>query len=73
MLLVIRKYSEAAAMVGWGIRIAEALGSPLNILWLEHGGEAKQASDLDWKSWGCLLYTSPSPRDATLSRMPSSA
>ena len=25
------------------------------------------------KYWGCLLYTSPSPRDATLSRMPSSA
>ena len=31
-----------------------------------------------WKMWiellfPCLLYTSPSPRDATLSRMPSSA
>ena len=30
-----------------------------------------------WKQWrlikACLLYTSPSPRDATLSRMPSSA
>ena len=25
------------------------------------------------KYWSCLLYTSPSPRDATLSRMPSSA
>ena len=25
------------------------------------------------KSYICLLYTSPSPRDATLSRMPSSA
>ena len=25
------------------------------------------------KAWGCLLYTSPSPRDAQLSRMPSSA
>ena len=25
------------------------------------------------KPWCCLLYTSPSPRDATLSRMPSSA
>ena len=25
------------------------------------------------KDKGCLLYTSPSPRDATLSRMPSSA
>ena len=24
-------------------------------------------------TWACLLYTSPSPRDATLSRMPSSA
>ena len=26
-----------------------------------------------WDDYGCLLYTSPSPRDATLSRMPSSA
>ena len=25
------------------------------------------------KNYSCLLYTSPSPRDATLSRMPSSA
>ena len=29
---------------------------------------------LAWgQEWSCLLYTSPSPRDATLSRMPSSA
>ena len=28
----------------------------------------------NWTSFNsCLLYTSPSPRDATLSRMPSSA
>ena len=27
----------------------------------------------DKELWICLLYTSPSPRDATLSRMPSSA
>ena len=32
---------------------------------------AQFAEDLRHK--GCLLYTSPSPRDATLSRMPSSA
>ena len=25
------------------------------------------------KAWGCLLYTSPSPRDLSTSRMPSSA
>ena len=28
---------------------------------------------LSTPTWPCLLYTSPSPRDATLSRMPSSA
>ena len=32
------------------------------------GGVAMMA-----EAYGCLLYTSPSPRDATLSRMPSSA
>ena len=32
------------------------------------------AEGVQWLSKeGCLLYTSPSPRDATLSRMPSSA
>ena len=31
----------------------------------------KQGASIDVN--GCLLYTSPSPRDATLSRMPSSA
>ena len=29
--------------------------------------------ELNVGAYGCLLYTSPSPRDATLSRMPSSA
>ena len=28
---------------------------------------------VEWRNGRCLLYTSPSPRDATLSRMPSSA
>ena len=31
----------------------------------------EQGVDVSYKT--CLLYTSPSPRDATLSRMPSSA
>ena len=30
-------------------------------------------SQVNLPAWTCLLYTSPSPRDATLSRMPSSA
>ena len=35
--------------------------------------EAVQAAMQNWMDSTCLLYTSPSPRDATLSRMPSSA
>ena len=41
--------------------------------------ELAKAAGLDVDLWikaepnNCLLYTSPSPRDATLSRMPSSA
>ena len=40
-------------------------------------GEVVVIDDTGWRSLrpfnDCLLYTSPSPRDATLSRMPSSA
>ena len=32
----------------------------------------RQLGNVGW-SWDCLLYTSPSPRDRPLSRMPSSA
>ena len=34
-------------------------------------GTTREALEAEWEA--CLLYTSPSPRDATLSRMPSSA
>ena len=39
------------------------------------GGEDLAAVKFEMPSYpkSCLLYTSPSPRDATLSRMPSSA
>ena len=47
---------------------------------LDSNGQSETARNelLDGASWNecqisCLLYTSPSPRDATLSRMPSSA
>ena len=46
------------------------------LTWVEQNEDANQVSTyLDGlpKSSTCLLYTSPSPRDATLSRMPSSA
>ena len=41
---------------------------------LVHAGMAIQIVKKDEaKNWICLLYTSPSPRDRTRSRMPSSA
>ena len=32
-----------------------------------------ETKDPELKTMGCLLYTSPSPRDGSISRMPSSA
>ena len=55
-------FGAAAAAVGAAAVGAAAVGT--GAAWMAasaHGSE------------GCLLYTSPSPRDATLSRMPSSA
>ena len=41
--------------------------------WLAEGEAQGHAIDLDDARQRCLLYTSPSPRDRTRSRMPSSA
>ena len=43
--------------------------------WFSQGAEILHIVDLDGAVEGkpCLLYTSPSPRDRTRSRMPSSA
>ena len=38
-----------------------------------HGGINKAVYSYDMAYYTCLLYTSPSPRDRTRSRMPSSA
>ena len=43
--------------------------APYSYLWSTASMDTTATID----SLGCLLYTSPSPRDATLSRMPSSA
>src|SRR5665811_1624948 len=54
-----------------------------NLKWLQAKASAPEAAAKDWawqqlteehgRSNYCLLYTSPSPRDRTRSRMPSSA
>ena len=52
--------------VEWSLRPDLTLSSVIKFI------GKKDQSKTKW-SYSCLLYTSPSPRDATLSRMPSSA
>ena len=44
-----------------------------NGLFIDRLGKVRRQFTVDMEGIHCLLYTSPSPRDATLSRMPSSA
>ena len=57
------------------ISIAESEMPGLMALREEYAGKSplKGAKIIGCLHMTCLLYTSPSPRDATLSRMPSSA
>ena len=56
-----------------GFVVAEASSS--NGMWLRLFSRLDQEgkSEVYYRVHGCLLYTSPSPRDGLLSRMPSSA
>ena len=51
---------------GWLFVVADGVGG-------EEKGEVASQSAVESLIAGCLLYTSPSPRDGLLSRMPSSA
>ena len=53
--------------------VLEAIGLPGSALIMDLVILTAVASCLNSALYTCLLYTSPSPRDATLSRMPSSA
>ena len=55
------------------IKIGDSHFPLYEVHWIkEHITSAHTAAHIDLL-YTCLLYTSPSPRDATLSRMPSSA
>ena len=72
-------------MLGSLLVVAGAVGATGVALWLRrdrrYESSESVASAYDaWTEdrlleqlWGCLLYTSPSPRDLSTSRMPSSA
>ena len=63
-------------LVAWLIKAPfffVAVGSQANVGGAASAPIVASAFDSSLAPVGCLLYTSPSPRDATLSRMPSSA
>ena len=51
--------------------LGDAVEAVIAAVYLDAGFEVARAMIV--RLWGCLLYTSPSPRDRTRSRMPSSA
>ena len=67
-MLVEEQAQNPGQMIG---RIAEDMGLITDDQLIQALSEQFGLQTIDIE--GCLLYTSPSPRDATLSRMPSSA
>ena len=63
----VRTYSEDLARVRKGVMELYISDHPLDCLTCSANG------DCELQDVACLLYTSPSPRDRTRSRMPSSA
>ena len=60
-----------ASQDGWSLEFEE--GAIMNGTSVEHIKDAAPILGRYFDILGCLLYTSPSPRDGLLSRMPSSA
>ena len=83
-LLLLATVSSQAQESSWVDLAVHNFGAPINTMWAE--GELSFAADgtmvycsarqdmaVAPGDPNCLLYTSPSPRDRTRSRMPSSA
>ena len=47
--------------------------NPLSYRWYDENKVVAGKTMKEWLRFACLLYTSPSPRDRTRARMPSSA
>ena len=83
MLVLPRVYKEAGWVLPSLVLALICVGSGLAAIFLvdtmarvpENGRFQRRIEfvNIFEEFWGCLLYTSPSPRDGLLSRMPSSA
>ena len=77
-LIIIPTYNEATNVIRM-IHTLMALDMKVDILFVDDGSpdgtaeRIKEQQQANPDRIHCLLYTSPSPRDKTVSRMPSSA
>ena len=72
--LTARAMEQIKADLAYAGANVKLCGMSSGIAYGELGATHHSIEDVAWlRVMGCLLYTSPSPRDATLSRMPSSA
>ena len=69
----VSEYSKPDPMMSGGNRESTNRNSSYAARWSSVPSEDSNSSSNTDSDSTCLLYTSPSPRDATLSRMPSSA
>ena len=65
--------NNALASGGYSVEISKNYKFRKPLVVYNHFSESIKEKIISYKNSFCLLYTSPSPRDATLSRMPSSA
>ena len=70
----VRDYLVTRMMsLGMQVSVSESELNEWSLKRLNHWSGENKSSQAIYNVIGCLLYTSPSPRDATLTRMPSSA
>ena len=79
-LVCAEKYSYVYLHDGFNVNTIKKTGKSASKVWMKtfpqyenRLGPPKGPAKQEGYIYTCLLYTSPSPRDATLSRMPSSA
>ena len=68
-----QQYQQAQLLIGMCMDNRKHLSIPDNFAYIIRSGGANLRYSEFRVSYACLLYTSPSPRDRTRSRMPSSA
>ena len=68
---IFKKADEGIIQIHWNNELEEVLGDASGVTGVKLKNKDSSSSTIDLH--GCLLYTSPSPRDVKRSRMPSSA